>query len=349
MRLALLDCEDVDDEKTRQERWKEGYGVEGDVWEVFRCYLGHVPDSDDWERLDGAVVTSSVHEATEEKAWIVQTAQAVRNAVRTGRVRVLASCFGCQLMAVAMGGRLATCREPAYVLQVDQVRPTTTMQTSPMCRGWNAAETRLLTACTSHVVVLPRGAVLLATATTTRAAIWTDGRALLAWQLRPEMDVEGAKRSILPLADGRMRLEDRRRLEHATNEDADGAKAFLALGRRFLHGQEHGWMPRDVKEAEEEMRRAARALVQVAKRDALADETQRTLAMNLAAAERLERVRDAVLRVSTYVGDVKVAREKCQRCEDTLECAEQRVSALEVMVDGMLRRADALESRLAHA
>lgn len=349
MRIALLDCEDVGREEEREKRWKQAYGEEGDVWDVYRCYLGQLPEEETWKVLDGVVVTTSVHRATDEMEWIVETAKAVRQAVRNGRVRVLASGFACQLLAMTMGGRLTTCHEPAHVLQVDRMRLTATMQSSTMCKHWNAAETGLLTACTSHVVVLPRGAVLLATSATTRAAIWTDGRALLAWQVRPEMDVEDAKKLLLPLAADQMRVEDRTRFEHAKNEDADGTKAFLDMAKKFLHGHEHGWMPKDAEDVEEETRRASRALVQVAKRDALADEAQRTVAMNYEAAERLERVRDAVVRVSSYVEDVEATGDKCQRCEEALERAEQRVSALEVMVDGMLRRADALEAKLAHS
>lgn len=333
MRLAFLDCEDDEgDEGERALRWISSYGEEGDDWKVFRCYRGELPDESWLAGVDGILIAGSVREVEGSSIpWMRALSSLLLEVLRVGRLRVLASCFGAQLAAEALGGRMPVEVNRSPRLRIEVVRLAPGVSSSPLFQGWEPVRKRVLVEHGAELVCLPRGTAILASVTSTKAVAWTDGRGLLAWHLRPEGDVEEG-RKLSPIH------------EKAPSDDAAD---WRCVGRRFLHGVVHGWRTRDVMDAEEGIQRANRSWRSCARAETTSDIARRVLAMNLIASERILRIRDGLSARAPEGKDAVVrSRDRAQAWYEALERAEVRVEALESLVDNLLRRADSIAAQI---
>ncbi|MBK1664842.1 glutamine amidotransferase [Rhodospirillum rubrum] len=159
----------------------------------FAVIDGEFPDSA--TRCDAWVVTGSRHSATEEAPWMLRLEALLREAVAAGRP-VIGLCFGHQILAKALGGRV----EPSpfgWQLGLQDYRvidaPDWLADLGPTI-GLNAIHQ-------DHVSVAPPGASLLATAPHCPNAALVYGKAAISFQGHPEF-TRDFERDLLALYGG---------------------------------------------------------------------------------------------------------------------------------------------------
>lgn len=107
IRLGILDCEDS--EKWRgytESLWRQALGILAeDTVQVFPCYQSKWPDPEQVDQLfDALIVGGSHYSAYEDLNWIKSLEETLRAYVNCSNIRIMACCFGHQLLAKALGG-----------------------------------------------------------------------------------------------------------------------------------------------------------------------------------------------------------------------------------------------------
>ena len=216
LRFALLNAAH-DGESTRRNFRRE---IDADLVE-FDATAGDLPDH---AEFDGVVVTGSRSSVYWDEAWIPPLVDYVAEAAEAG-VPVLGVCYGHQVLAEALGGRVAGM--DGFEIGYNEIRR---VRDDPLFEGIGDS----FTAFTTHgdaVVELPPSATLLAE-NDRGVHAFRDGH---CWgvQFHPEYDIETARE----VTDGkRDRIGDARVdgvLESITPEAYDAACEAKALFENF--------------------------------------------------------------------------------------------------------------------
>lgn len=152
----------------------------GIVLTTFDVDHGQFPT--DLTEFDGWVISGSANSAYEDLAWIHQTEDLLRELI-VEEAPMVAVCFGHQLLAQAMGGRVAKSPDGwgAGVHRYELVgEPPPWMQPPP------AGPVRIIASHQDQVVELPEGADLLARTDHCPVAAYTLGPSAFAIQPHPE-------------------------------------------------------------------------------------------------------------------------------------------------------------------
>ena len=84
---------------------------DGDEFKAIHAVTGKLPDKQDIVNYDGMIFTGSHHSVNQNNPWIRRLEHFIRNAYQTslehGRPRMVGICFGHQIIAKALGGRVA--------------------------------------------------------------------------------------------------------------------------------------------------------------------------------------------------------------------------------------------------
>lgn len=111
MRLGLLQCGEVRDTlASRHGDYPQLYAAllgAGFAWRTFRCFEGDVPEDPDL--CDGWLVSGSRFGAYEPHGWIPPLEDLLRKI--HGRRPLVGICFGHQIVAQALGGRVEKARQ----------------------------------------------------------------------------------------------------------------------------------------------------------------------------------------------------------------------------------------------
>jgi GMP synthase-like glutamine amidotransferase len=181
--------------------------------------------------FDGWVVSGSANSAYEDLPWIHRTEELLRKLV-ADRAPMVAVCFGHQLLAQALGGRVA--KAPggwgAGMHRYDFCsEPLPWMEPSPV------GGVRIIASHQDQVVELPEGAVVIARTDHCPIAAYTLGSSVLAIQPHPEFTAEVSRG-----------LVERRR-DRIGAEASDAALASLSepLDQDLVAG----WMARFLRDA----------------------------------------------------------------------------------------------------
>jgi GMP synthase-like glutamine amidotransferase len=107
LRFAILDCEDS--EKWRgytESLWCKAMRVRAeDTVEVFQCFASNWPDPAKVDELfDVVIIGGSHYSAYQDLPWINELESALRAYMQCSQVRIIACCFGHQLLCKALGG-----------------------------------------------------------------------------------------------------------------------------------------------------------------------------------------------------------------------------------------------------
>ncbi len=136
------------------------------------------------EGLEGVLVTGSPKSVTAPEPWMEPLAAWLLDAAR--RIPVLGVCFGHQLLAAALGGRVE--RNPrGREAGTTEVRLTDAGRADPLFSGMPARFAAQQTH-EDHVSRLPEGAVLLAGNAHSPVQAFAHGRNIRCVQFHPEMD-----------------------------------------------------------------------------------------------------------------------------------------------------------------
>ena len=179
MRLGLLQCDHVDSHNRRLAgdyndmfaRWLPG------DWSVYDLTANDFPAAP--TECDAWVVTGSHYSVYDDVPWIRRFAQLVRDVGSSG-VPLAGVCFGHQMMAHALGGRVTRCpRGWGIGVHQFQVHAPEPWMEPPL------AEVSLLMSCQDQVDRLPPDSTVLASSDHCPVAIYRCG-AMLGIQGHPE-------------------------------------------------------------------------------------------------------------------------------------------------------------------
>lgn len=150
-RYAVIECED-------SPKWVDGFsaimlpafreGGDGDeVWDVFKTAVdGSLPSPDD--KYDGIVVTGSHYNVRDNVAFqdaLVAYLRAVlvpAGGDEAGKPRVVGICYGHQVIAHALGGRVDFNPGKRFFLKSERLVPTPMLATQPFAADFVAAQPR---------------------------------------------------------------------------------------------------------------------------------------------------------------------------------------------------------------
>nr|XP_043627000.1 gamma-glutamyl peptidase 5-like [Erigeron canadensis] len=110
MRFAVLLC--ADDTDYVKDKYGGYFGVftrmlaeEGEVWDMFHVSCGHFPDDEQIGVYEGFVITGSCKDAHGNDGWICELLTLL-NKLDSMNKKVLGICFGHQILARALGGKV---------------------------------------------------------------------------------------------------------------------------------------------------------------------------------------------------------------------------------------------------
>ena len=161
-----------------------GRGFDFAVW---RAYANELPEG--IEAADAWIVTGSRHAVYEDHPWLPRMEALVR-AAHDARRPMAGLCFGHQLMAKALGGRVEKSPKGWGI----GVHEWPAKGTEAEAEAPGGASLRLVAAHQDQVVEVPSGArVTAGSAFCPVAALEWPGVPLLAWQGHPEFDADFAR------------------------------------------------------------------------------------------------------------------------------------------------------------
>jgi GMP synthase-like glutamine amidotransferase len=230
-RFVVIDCEDAPKWAGHERLWVDALAIEGDTWQVARAYAGELPNA----QLDGVVITGSHYSVVDDPpVWLPPLLDLVARWTASG-VRVVGACFGCQVIAQALGGTVR--RNPSgrfdvggFELAIDPM-----LHEHPWARPLGGRQQlRLLKSHGDSVTEPPPDATILARSDANPIELFAVGNTL-AIQPHPELTPELVDTRILPslIDKGRIVVDDLVAIR-ATMARLDAELTLEAL-RAFLH------------------------------------------------------------------------------------------------------------------
>jgi GMP synthase-like glutamine amidotransferase len=246
-RVGLVDCEDASKWSDHLDVWREALAGDDESseeleWTRYRACQGELPTAEALACFDAIVVPGSHHSAVipadgQHPPWMQATMDLIRAVVSRGHPQLFGACFGHQLLAAALGGRVDhgenfVFKAENVELQVqpwrDWVFRVSTVWHTPACIPQPSSSSRALFSmrftCSnvtppqlglcgdvsswrglrmleSHgdsVTELPPGAVALGSSPTCQHEMFSIGDNVLSFQGHPEFSVALLKDRILP-------------------------------------------------------------------------------------------------------------------------------------------------------
>ncbi|KAK9829130.1 hypothetical protein WJX72_004054 [[Myrmecia] bisecta] len=207
-RYAVLDCEDAAKWKGHVLAYNKLYGRPDDTWDVYECYAGQLPDLDRVSQYQALFVTGSHCGANDDLDWIHNLEAWLHAFIAqpSQQTRLVALCFGSQLLAKALGGEVGHNPDGRFVLTVEHIQVTPAFEQKPYYRTVASSATqgstsdeaaelrqagtlRLIESHGDQVLRLPDGAELLASSATAPHEVWAVGKRALALQGHPELSI----------------------------------------------------------------------------------------------------------------------------------------------------------------
>jgi len=260
-RFAVLDCEDAVKWDGHAIALSRLLGRAGETWEHHRCWSGELPDLREIHTYQGLVVTGSHYSTRDDHAhpWIGALKRFIAKTVVHGGVKVYGACFGCQVIAEALGGTVApnTCglpfvlkREtvvltesftdrPAFAAALAAFPPTATRKTGRSEKKNGGAAPARLAVLQAHgdcVVSLPNGATLLGSSATAPVEMFALGEDVLAVQGHPELDAGAMLANIAPFA--RALSDDEKAAAKSSLRLETDHITLVGVVRAFLRGDD---------------------------------------------------------------------------------------------------------------
>jgi GMP synthase-like glutamine amidotransferase len=210
---------------------------EGDAaWETIRIAHGEaLPDP---SKYHGIVITGSRFSVRDGSTlpWYNGLCELIRFANKQGSPRIYGGCFGCQVIADALGGHVDYNPGRNFILRSETIVPTSAAQMASHFPGFND-DYSSMSVIVSHgdcVCTLPPGAVLLASSESCANELYivrgegkhVKNHNILAAQSHPEFDYDYCIRDrIWPAVCARKRLTE--------EEQAECAKTFVGWDRNW--------------------------------------------------------------------------------------------------------------------
>lgn len=223
-RYAVLDCEDAPHWAGHHENWIALLARPGEDWRWFRAWADELPAAPD--AFDGYVITGSHHSVNDAgQRWLAPLFDFVA-AAAGAEARVFGACFGLQVIATALGGRVEGNPGGRFAFGSERVR---------FDAGELAGGLTLLESHGEQATALPPGARRLAGSASAEHEAFAVGDHVLAVQFHAEFTPAMLVEKILPRlrAERRLDPDEEARALASLAAPLDSAR-FLAAIRRFL-------------------------------------------------------------------------------------------------------------------
>lgn len=246
-RGLLIDCEDLP-------KWEGHYELmfsklerrEGETWTVVAAARGgDLACATPWG-WDAIVISGSHYDVRDDLPWMRAVGKVIESAVlgpvpageAQRRPQVFGSCFGHQLAAKVLGGRVG--RNPAgFVFRAEELQPLAALAAHPAAAGvleagsgGDEVRLRILESHGDAVLEVPECGTLLATSASCGVEMWGVGDHFLALQSHPEFGVPEME---LILPDVRDVLADGGEAAYKASLEAPrDERVLLAILRRFV-------------------------------------------------------------------------------------------------------------------
>ncbi len=218
----MLDCEDAPRWAGHDQNWIDLLRREGDAWRPFRVWAGELPA--DPQAYDGYVITGSHHSVNDPaQAWLPPLFEFVAAAAHSPDARVFGACFGLQVIATALGGRVEANPGGRFAFGSERI-------------GFERGDAlTLLESHSEQATQLPPGARRLAGSPTAENEMFSIGDRVLAVQFHAEFTPDMLRQKILPRLrdEARLTADEEARALASLEAPLDSAR-FLAEIRRFL-------------------------------------------------------------------------------------------------------------------
>lgn len=248
-RFCIINCENSSawSPYTFSDMFEQGLRGENDVW--VNCELAK-GDSlpDDILQFDGIVITGSRFNCRDRDnlTWFDPLCEVIRAASATGSPKVYGGCFGCQIIAFALGGKVDYNPDGKFILRAEDIKfnpqhsPSLLFEDFP--EKWISDGANVIVSHGDCVIEAPKNAKLLASSASCKHEVYLCGSNdnILACQGHPEFEYEYAVRdriwkSVVEVAH-RLAEED---IELSLNSfelfDGSDSKKMLQLISQFLH------------------------------------------------------------------------------------------------------------------
>ena len=161
---------------------------EGDTWDVFDVRNFDYPK--DLTAFDAYLITGSASTAHEKLPWIRCLNLAV-DVIFKANIKVLAVCFGHQVVANALGGESGS-NEQGWEIGIHELDLKPAFYEQPFAAGIKG-KLKVLQTHRDHVITPPDGAEVLASTANTPVQIYTVGATVLCIQGHPEFALDTVK------------------------------------------------------------------------------------------------------------------------------------------------------------
>ena len=217
-RIAYLNTEDAEKWTDQREIFAQALGLPSDALEPFDTFKGEYPTREALQqgRYSGVLITGSHYSAIDPTlSWLPGLFDCIRMCASMPHVRLLGCCFGCQAVAVALGGLVGKNPSGKFIFGTERVvldRKACDRQLG-WCKSGSATSPPSLLLLESHgdqVLQLPQDARLLGWSDTAPHELFLCGEYcnILCCQSHPEFDVSLMRSRIEPALRGKGRMTE---------------------------------------------------------------------------------------------------------------------------------------------
>ncbi|GMH41593.1 hypothetical protein BSKO_09503 [Bryopsis sp. KO-2023] len=220
--------------------WMDVCGTDDDIWEIFKVHQGDWPSLEDAKNFDAIIVPGARHSAYDVSIpWIPKFTQILKKYAENG-VKLVGGCFGCQILAIALGGRVGKNPSESFALKVETIELLPPLLDKLHADGIETPTSNSFNALESHgdqVLELPPEAVLLARSATAPNEIWTHGGNVLGLQSHPEIVANSTVKQLVSavIAAGVHKEEESDRLYQELTTPSNNHAELGAFIRNFVH------------------------------------------------------------------------------------------------------------------
>lgn len=166
----------------------------GDEWEIVNIARGElVPDLDKYK---GIVITGSHFNCRDGPSlpWFEPLREFISRSYTLGSPRIFGVCYGCQIIAHALGGEVDLNPSRRFCLKAEEIVPINKEKIFEICGDVLGGRDhfKIIVSHGDSVLQLPPDSTLLASSSTCTNEIFLVGSTLIACQSHPEFDYDYA-------------------------------------------------------------------------------------------------------------------------------------------------------------
>ena len=191
VRVAVINTEDaaIWSPVTFADMFVSLLSAEGEQWHIFNL-LPETTDLPNIDSYDAFVITGSHYDVRDcgHLAWFVPLCTLIQHVAKNPSKRMYAGCYGCQIVAHALGGAVDYNSDKKLYLGVKNIKLLP--EFTSLAATDKRQEVSLIVAHGDCVSSLPAGSTLLASSEQTQHEVFTcgAGQNILACQSHPEFD-----------------------------------------------------------------------------------------------------------------------------------------------------------------